>query len=237
MAPAEPRAAAPRPKPPRPLQCQAGSDNCRAAAGRIVYVERVDPDGDGDAHFVLVSRESITGPGISVIDVRRDLRPSPCPARATGSARSVRSTRARTASTRSRPSVSASSAGTDLAQLDGAVRSEQHRQPRARIARGGSLLAQHHRRPRAAGVQLRSDLLGKFPRYPADLTAPARRVNGDRVRVVLVARIATQLEHGARLQLARGQRLAVKARGSGDCPPHAARARRAPARRGRCSCR
>jgi hypothetical protein len=79
VAPAEPRAAAPRPKPPRPLQCEAGSDNCRAAAGRIVYVERVDPDGDGDAHFVLVSRESITGPGISVIDVRRDLRPSPLP--------------------------------------------------------------------------------------------------------------------------------------------------------------
>jgi hypothetical protein len=76
---AEPRAAASRPKPPRPLHCPAGSGNCRAAAGRIVYVERVDPDGDGDAHFVLVSRESVTGPGISVIDVRRDLRPSPLP--------------------------------------------------------------------------------------------------------------------------------------------------------------
>ena len=76
---AEPRAAAPRPKPPRPLRCPDGSGNCRAAAGRIVYVERVDPDGDGDAHFVLVSRESITGPGISVIDVRRELRPSPLP--------------------------------------------------------------------------------------------------------------------------------------------------------------
>ena len=78
-APAKPRAAAPRPETPRPLHCPAGSGNCRAAAGRIVYVERVDPDGDGDAHFVLVSRESITGPGISVIDVRRDLRPSPLP--------------------------------------------------------------------------------------------------------------------------------------------------------------
>jgi hypothetical protein len=76
---AQPRAAAPRPKPPRPLRCPAGAGNCRAAAGRIVYVERVDPDGDGDAHFVLVSRASITGPGISVIDVRRDLRPSPLP--------------------------------------------------------------------------------------------------------------------------------------------------------------
>jgi hypothetical protein len=75
----KPRAATPRAKPPRPLRCPAGSGNCRAAAGRIVYVERVDPDGDGDAHFVLVSRASITGPGISVIDVRRDLRPSPLP--------------------------------------------------------------------------------------------------------------------------------------------------------------
>jgi hypothetical protein len=43
-------------------------------------VERVDPDGDGDAHFVLASREGITGPGISVVDVRRDLRPRPLPA-------------------------------------------------------------------------------------------------------------------------------------------------------------
>jgi hypothetical protein len=77
---AEPRAAAPRPKPPRPLRCHPqGSDNCSAAAGRIVFVERVDPDGDGDAHFVLVSRQSITGPGISMIDVKRELRPSPLP--------------------------------------------------------------------------------------------------------------------------------------------------------------
>jgi hypothetical protein len=42
-------------------------------------VERVDPDGDGDAHFVLASLEGITAPGISVIDVRRDLRPRPLP--------------------------------------------------------------------------------------------------------------------------------------------------------------
>lgn len=39
----------------------------------------MDPDGDGDAHFVLLSRESITAPGISVIDVRADLRPEPLP--------------------------------------------------------------------------------------------------------------------------------------------------------------
>jgi hypothetical protein len=45
----------------------------------VAYVERIDPDGDGDAHFVLISDESITGPGVSVIDVRADLRPDPLP--------------------------------------------------------------------------------------------------------------------------------------------------------------
>jgi hypothetical protein len=59
--------------------CPPAASNCRTASGRILYVERVDPDGDGDAHFVLASRDSITGPGISVIDVRRSLRPSPLP--------------------------------------------------------------------------------------------------------------------------------------------------------------
>ena len=47
----------------------------------IVYIERVDADGDGDAHFVLTSADSITGPGISVIDVAVDLRPHPLPKR------------------------------------------------------------------------------------------------------------------------------------------------------------
>ncbi|HEX2129686.1 MAG TPA: hypothetical protein VHF58_10770 [Solirubrobacterales bacterium] len=42
-------------------------------------MERVDPDGDGDAHFVLASDDGVTGPGISVIDVRSDLRPRPLP--------------------------------------------------------------------------------------------------------------------------------------------------------------
>lgn len=55
------------------------ADNCERASGEILYVERVDPDGDGDAHFVLLSREGITAPGVSVIDVRVDLRPSPLP--------------------------------------------------------------------------------------------------------------------------------------------------------------
>jgi hypothetical protein len=57
----------------------AAPPGCRSASGRILYVERVDPDGDGDAHFVLASRESITGPGLTVVDVRRDLRPHPLP--------------------------------------------------------------------------------------------------------------------------------------------------------------
>ena len=63
----------------RPPPCPPALSNCRRASGTILYVERVDPDGDGDAHFVLLSDESITAPGVSVIDVRRDLRPHPLP--------------------------------------------------------------------------------------------------------------------------------------------------------------
>ena len=59
--------------------CPADLRNCATASGRIIYVERVDPDGDGDAHFVLASRDSITLPGMSVIDVRLSLRPHPLP--------------------------------------------------------------------------------------------------------------------------------------------------------------
>jgi len=74
--------AAERPSKPITVQrasCPAGAANCRSASGRIIYVEAIDPDGDGDAHFVLVSGESVTGPGISVIDVERELRPHPLP--------------------------------------------------------------------------------------------------------------------------------------------------------------
>jgi hypothetical protein len=52
---------------------------CRVATGRIVYVERVDPDGDGDAHFVIADRQGITLPGFTAIDVRAGLRPRPLP--------------------------------------------------------------------------------------------------------------------------------------------------------------
>ena len=61
------------------IECPHDVADCETAGGEIVYVERVDPDGDGDAHFVLLSGDSITAPGLSVIDVRTDLRPDPLP--------------------------------------------------------------------------------------------------------------------------------------------------------------
>jgi hypothetical protein len=60
-------------------RCPADLQGCRTASGTIIYVEAVDPDGDGDAHFILASREGISAPGVSVIDVPRDLRPDPLP--------------------------------------------------------------------------------------------------------------------------------------------------------------
>lgn len=62
-----------------PSRCPEGVAECRTAEGRIVYVERVDPDGDGDAHFVIADSQSITLPGLTAIDVRKDLRPHPLP--------------------------------------------------------------------------------------------------------------------------------------------------------------
>jgi len=62
-----------------PPPCPPDASNCAEASGQIIYVERVDPDGDGDAHFVLLSGESITAPGLTVVDVRPELRPSPLP--------------------------------------------------------------------------------------------------------------------------------------------------------------
>ena len=72
-----PRAAA---KPPtvRHAHCAAGAVDCTAVTGRVLYVEAVDADGDGDAHYVLAGG-NVTAPGVSVIDVRRDLRPRRLP--------------------------------------------------------------------------------------------------------------------------------------------------------------
>lgn len=62
-----------------PSRCPPGLPSCRSAEGRIVFVERVDPDGDGDAHFVIADPQGITGPGVTAIDVRKGLRPQPLP--------------------------------------------------------------------------------------------------------------------------------------------------------------
>jgi hypothetical protein len=62
-----------------PVRCSPGAAGCRSASGEIVYIESVDPDGDGDAHFVLLDPGSVTAPGVSVIDVARELRPRPLP--------------------------------------------------------------------------------------------------------------------------------------------------------------
>jgi hypothetical protein len=67
------------PASPDRAACPADAANCTSATGTIVYVERVDPDGDGDAHFVLLDDGSVTAPGITVVDVAAGLRPRPLP--------------------------------------------------------------------------------------------------------------------------------------------------------------
>jgi hypothetical protein len=59
----------------RRARCPEGVRGCRTAIGRVVLVESVDPDGDGDLHVVVFGRDSITAPGFTAIDVRRGLRP------------------------------------------------------------------------------------------------------------------------------------------------------------------
>lgn len=75
----------PKPEEPEPtlpaFDCPMELTNCEEASGRVIYVEAVDPDGDGDAHFVTLSNQSITATAITVFDVKRDLRPDPLPGR------------------------------------------------------------------------------------------------------------------------------------------------------------
>jgi hypothetical protein len=79
---AKPRAATPTPTPtatpaPRDVRrsrCPADVPGCKAVRGTVVYVERVDPDGDGDLH-VVVDAGGITLAGMTAIDIARDLRP------------------------------------------------------------------------------------------------------------------------------------------------------------------
>jgi hypothetical protein len=62
-----------------PSHCPAGHPACRVTMGRIVYIERIDADGDGDAHFVIRDPQGITLMGLTAIDVRAGLRPHPLP--------------------------------------------------------------------------------------------------------------------------------------------------------------
>jgi hypothetical protein len=62
-----------------PSHCPPALPSCRVTFGRVVYVERVDPDGDGDAHLVVRDPQGITLPGLTAIDVRKALRPRPLP--------------------------------------------------------------------------------------------------------------------------------------------------------------
>jgi hypothetical protein len=55
-------------------RCSAGVDGCARVRGRIVLVERVDPDGDGDLHVVIVGG-GVTAPGLTAVDVAPRLRP------------------------------------------------------------------------------------------------------------------------------------------------------------------
>jgi hypothetical protein len=78
-APAEPRATAtptamPEPRDVARSRCPRDVAGCRAVRGTVLYVERVDPDGDGDLH-VVVDAGSVTLPGMTAIDVRPGLRP------------------------------------------------------------------------------------------------------------------------------------------------------------------
>jgi hypothetical protein len=59
-------------------RCTPGAANCAAVTGRVLYVEADDPDGDGDAHYILAGGH-VTAPGLSVIDVERALRPRRLP--------------------------------------------------------------------------------------------------------------------------------------------------------------
>jgi hypothetical protein len=52
---------------------------CQKANGRVLYVEATDPDGDGDMHVVLASRRSFTWPGVTVLVIPHDERPSGTP--------------------------------------------------------------------------------------------------------------------------------------------------------------
>jgi hypothetical protein len=58
----------------RRSRCPDDAPGCRSVRGTVLYVESVDPDGDGDLHVVL-DGDSITLPGMTAIDIAPGLRP------------------------------------------------------------------------------------------------------------------------------------------------------------------
>ena len=70
----------PRPRPRRAprARCPARTPGCVAVRGRVLYVERVDPDGDGDLHVVVLGGD-VTLPGATAVDVAAELRPRRAP--------------------------------------------------------------------------------------------------------------------------------------------------------------
>ena len=60
-------------RPIRRSECPEGLPRCRTVTARVLYVESVDPDGDGDLHVVLAGG-GISGPGITSVDIRPGLR-------------------------------------------------------------------------------------------------------------------------------------------------------------------
>jgi hypothetical protein len=70
-----PRAsAAPRRRALPRARCRGDVAGCVAVRGRVVFVESLDPDGDGDLHVVLLAG-GVTTPGTTAVDVRPGLRP------------------------------------------------------------------------------------------------------------------------------------------------------------------
>lgn len=85
--PSEDRPRAEDPRPPREpriraARCPKDAGNCAWAVGRVIYIESVDADGDGDLHVVAtrVRGSAVTGGGLVVFDVNKYLRPKRDPA-------------------------------------------------------------------------------------------------------------------------------------------------------------
>jgi hypothetical protein len=78
------------------------------------------------------------------------------------------------------------------------------------------LLAQHHGAPRPARVELRGQLRRQLTGNPAHLVAALAGVNGDRVGIVLVARLAPERECLSRSDVLLGQCFGVVLSGARD---------------------